>query len=153
MTREGLYRWFKKNGWLKAQESPLGGFEMWFPGDRKSIKIYLFESTVLAQGSEVNVPVEVRTEDVIEEDDKLILGIDTILGRLSVSPTYGEYILSRTIKVTYESREAEELEAAEENAEDDLYNLLNHYSRLEKERVSEDWKVVSFIPRGKKEKD
>lgn len=152
MTREGLYKWFKKNGWMKAQESPLRGFESWIPGDRNSIRIFIFESTVLAQGSEVNVPVEVRTEDVIGEDDKLILGTDTVLGRLSVSPTYGEYTLSRTIKVTYESREAEELKQAEEEAEDELYGFLNHYSRLEHECISDEWKVVSFIPRGE-EKD
>lgn len=149
MTKENICEWLTKNGWSMTKQSPLGGFEGWTPSDRRSVGIFILANTVLAQGREVNIPVEAKIEDVREEDGKLIIGGKTVLGRLSTSPTYGRYTLSCTLEVTYESQSAEERKKAEREAEDALLDdFLNRCSSLESTRITKEWKVVKFTPEG-----
>lgn len=151
MTKENLYKWLLKNGWDMTKQSPLRGYEAWLPGDRKTVSLLVFESTIMVQGSEVAEPDEARFEDVIEEDGKLIIGDSAVFGRLSTSPTYGYYTLTLPLTVKYKSRKAEELKDAQENAEDALYHdFMNHYTLLESTRVSDIWQTVEFKPEGDK---
>lgn len=152
MTKECLYEWFAKNGWIMAKKSPLGGYESWTPTDRHTVYIFVLESTVIVQGSEIIGVDEVLIENVEEEDGKLIIGAYTILGRLSKSPTYGKYVLSCTLKVTYTSKTAEEFEEAEENAENEFFHdFINHYSTLESTRITDAWRKVRFTPAAENE--
>ncbi len=147
MTKDKLYTWLEKNGWKLAKRSPLGGYEGWIPGDRTSVHIFILESTVIVQGREAKDPTEVQFEDITAEDNKLILGDVTVLGRLSTSPTYGRYTLRCKFEAIYTSRTAEEFEEAADNAEDRYFHdIESRYTSLDITRGTDAWEILRFVP-------